>query len=78
VLSHDDLELGAEGRHVEAEPLGELREAVHHAGRLIVERGRRLVEHHLSARRHTDEVGERPPDINANPISHAHVLLVRR
>ena len=35
---------------VEPEALGQLRQAGHHAERLVVERGRRLVEHDLARR----------------------------
>ena len=47
---HEDVEVAAEPVELHAEALGELLEPVHHARRLVVERGRRLVEHDLAAR----------------------------
>ena len=45
-------------------------EPVHHAGRLVVERGRRLVEHDLAVGRDADEVGERAADVDPDPVAH--------
>ena len=61
----------------EAEAVGELREPVHDAGRLVVERGRRLVEHDLAVGRHADEVGERPADVDPDPVAHRSALTRR-
>ena len=58
---HDDLELPAEVVDREPEALCQLRHAVHHADRLVVEGGRRLVEHDLAGRRDADQISERPP-----------------
>ncbi len=41
--------------------------------RLVVERGRRLVEHDLARGRHADEVGERAPDVDADPVAHVRL-----
>ena len=72
---HEDVEVAAERVELDAEALGELLEPVHHARRLVVERGRRLVEHDLARGRDADQVGERAADIDSYPET--HVRLVR-
>ena len=47
---HEDVEVAAERVELDAETLRELLETVHHAGRLVVERRGRLVEHDLARR----------------------------
>ena len=66
----EDLELAAEGSERHAEPLGQLRQAVHHPARLVLDGGRGLVEHHLTLRRDAEQVGERAADVDAEPVSH--------
>ncbi len=63
----DDLEAAEERRHVEPEPLGDAGDAVHHTDRLVLERGRDLVEQQLGVGRHADDVGEGPADIHRDP-----------
>ena len=67
---HEDVEIRAERREREAEPLRELTEAVHHAARLVVERRGRLVEDDLAGGCDTDDVGERAADVDSDAISH--------
>jgi len=69
---HEDVEPAAEIGERHAEPLAELRQAVHDAGRLVVERRGRLVEDDLAVGCHADDVGERPPDIDTNSVTGIH------
>jgi hypothetical protein len=67
---HEDVQVAAERRKLDVEALGELLQPAHDAARLVVERGRRLVEHDLAARCHTKKVGERATDVHPNPVAH--------
>jgi hypothetical protein len=67
---HEDVEITAEVGDRGPEPFGKLRKAVHHADRLVVGRGRGLVEHDVAVGRHTDQIGERPADVDADPVAH--------
>src|SRR5680860_1308226 len=67
---HEDVELRAEVGQWRVEPAGQLGEAVHHARRLVVDRGWGLVEDDVVVGRDADEVGERPPDVDPDPIAH--------
>ena len=49
--------------------LGEQREPVHHPRRLVVERGRGLVEQDLALGCDADEVGERAADVDADAVA---------
>jgi hypothetical protein len=66
---HDDLDLVAELGRAQAELFGELSDALHHAGALIVERGWGLVEQHFACGCDADQVGERSPDIDTQPVA---------
>ena len=66
---HDDVEVGAELREGDAEAVGHLTEAVHDAGRLVVERRRRLVEHDVAVGGDADQVRERAPDVDTDAVA---------
>ena len=67
---HDQVEPGDEPLQREVQPRGELGEARHEAARGIVGRAARLVdEPHAVA--DEEEVGERPADVDADPVAHA-------
>src|SRR5213082_370677 len=63
VVPCTDVDLAAEVLVRHSEALGELRDAVHHADRLVFERRRRLVEDDLACRSDADQIRERPADV---------------
>src|SRR5262249_14128650 len=67
---HDNVEGTTEVGWRQAAALGELRETVHDAYGLVIDRGRGLVEHDLAVGRHADEVGEGATDVD--PYSKPH------
>ena len=66
---HEDLELRAEVRQCRSEAIRELLQTVHDAGRLVVERRRRLVEDDFAGGSDADQIGERAADVDTNAES---------
>ncbi len=67
---HDELEGGGEPLERQVELRGEIGEPGHDAARGIVGGAARLV-HEAGALAHEQEVGERPADVDADPVAHA-------
>src|SRR5439155_14821640 len=70
----DQIGFREEVAQLHAALLGELAQPLHHADRLVFGRRAMLPEREAALRVDDEEVGERPTDVDADPVPHSQIL----